>query len=128
MSVAASLNVAKEAEAQSNKSRKNKNPTRASYPNNKPSPQQQYQSSSRSKDAGAYDGIDFDYLTSQASKISSKGRSSNSYSHSKPSDPPPYPSNSSLLGVRLPPDTEIIKYTSGSKKSCKFLSQTLRIL
>lgn len=29
-------------------------------------------------------------------------------------------SNSSLLGVRLPPDTEIIKYTSGSKKSCKF--------
>lgn len=35
--------------------------------------------------------------------------------------------NSSLLGVRLPPDTEIIKYTSGSKKSCKLHLHSLSL-
>lgn len=92
---AASMNAAKEADS---KSRKGKNQSRQpTYPNSKQS--HQYQSSSRAKDA--YD--------------------SRAYSQSKQNESlqAGYPGNSNLLGVRLPPDTEIIKYTSGSKKSCK---------
>lgn len=93
VAAAAQLNAAKEVEAQPTKSRKNKNPSRSTYPNNKQSPQQYQPSlSGYGQQSKLNDGL------------------------------PPYGANSSLLGVRLPPDTEIIKYTSGSKKSCKSLS------
>lgn len=99
----ASMSSAKE----ESKSKKGRNQSRQpTYPsNNKPS--HQYQPTSRAKDT---------YEMS-------------SYSQPKQSDNlPGYPSNSSLLGVRLPPDTEIIKYTSGSKKSCKCSSRPSRLL
>lgn len=55
MSVAAakSMNAGKDSDVPSNKSRKNKTPTR-SFPSNKQQ-SQQYQPASRSKDVGSYD-------------------------------------------------------------------------
>lgn len=54
VAAAASMNVGKDNDVPSNKSRKNKTPTRSSFPNNKQQ-SQQYQPSSRSKDVSSYD-------------------------------------------------------------------------
>lgn len=94
--ILASMNAVKD--LQNAKSKKVKSSSsRNSYSNSK-SVNQQFQNSSKLKDE------QFD---------------TNSFGMMKASDllQSAYSSNPSFLGVRLPPDTEIIKYTSGSKKS-----------